>query len=236
MKIPSGDKEFQEISRTMAGSFLLGSGGLELRKASYRGLKRVTYVKGNKLMEWVKATKIPHCSLPTEQSRQRFIEECVKKKLFRKCQILDKQKRSLIDHEKKIEYDPKAFYVMTYEGQKSRQYTWAILFVAVVISCCLLPMWPNFMKVGLWYLSVTLLILMLGFVVVRGLLFSLLWAVGYDFWILPNIFRDDIAFCETFRPFISFEPSEEGQGLVQSCPHGLHGRLCLCCVHDANGI
>ena len=84
--------------------------------------------------------------------------------------------------------------------------------IAIVIACTLLPVWPQFAKVALWYLAVTFLLLMIGFVIIRTTLFVICWIVGYDFWILPRIFDDSLMFLDTFKPIYSFEKVSPGQG------------------------
>ncbi|CAN0392371.1 unnamed protein product, partial [Discosporangium mesarthrocarpum] len=64
----------------------------------------------------------------------------------------------------------------------------------------------------MWYLSVTLLVIMFSFLTVRGVLFLFMWIAGYEFWILPRLFDETLAFAESFTPVLTFEKGSTGQG------------------------
>ena len=42
-------------------------------------------------------------------------------------------------------------------------------------------------QVGVWYLSVIFLTLYFGVLILRMLIFTMFWIVGFDFWIFPNL-------------------------------------------------
>lgn len=73
------------------------------------------------------------------------------------------------------------------------------LIIGVIAACCF-PIWPIWAKLGLWYLSVVLLCLILGVAIIRYIVFGLLFIVGIEFWILPNMLDDRAGFWETFSP------------------------------------
>lgn len=52
----------------------------------------------------------------------------------------------------------------------------------------------------MWYLSVTLLVIMVTFLTIRCLLFFFAWIAGYEFWVLPRLFDETLAFAESFTP------------------------------------
>jgi hypothetical protein len=91
------------------------------------------------------------------------------------------------------EFTKDAIYVWVFEGKKFWSYFWSFAIPAVVILCCLMPLWPDFMKNGLWYVSVTLLLATLGLTVVRFLIFLTLWLFGLEFWIFPNLFDESLS-------------------------------------------
>ena len=86
------------------------------------------------------------------------------------------------------------------------------LIIIAVIGFTLLPLWPMVARKALWYLSCTFLLLMFVFIIVRWLLFLLLWAMGIEFWILPNFFDESLSFMDSFRPTYTLEYGSEGQG------------------------
>ncbi|CDJ42289.1 hypothetical protein ETH_00001485 [Eimeria tenella] len=58
---------------------------------------------------------------------------------------------------------------------------------------CMFPAWPLKLKIGVWYIAVVFLTILLFLIVLRLVLFLLLWFVGFDFWLLPNLFNEDAA-------------------------------------------
>ena len=78
------------------------------------------------------------------------------------------------------------------------------LLIVGFTSLCMFPIWPHWAKVGAWYISVTLLILILSLSIVRLVVFCTFWGLGFDFWILPNIFADDLGVYDSFIPLYTF--------------------------------
>ena len=105
----------------------------------------------------------------------------------------------------KYTFDPKGRYVWMYEGNK----TWRNIYVTILVVgfffMCLFPIWPRSMKVGVWYLSVTFLLLMIGFIIVRLSVFGACWIAGYDFWILPNFFDEEASIMQSVTPLYTFQ-------------------------------
>ena len=79
------------------------------------------------------------------------------------------------------------------------------------LFCVCFPIWPNFLKVFAWYMSVSLLIFIFFLVTFRGVLFLFVWILGYDCWFLPNLFDESLGFVDSFKPVVSFEKTKEGQ-------------------------
>jgi hypothetical protein len=52
---------------------------------------------------------------------------------------------------------------------------------------------------------VTLLGLIIGTIVIRYVLWIALWLVGLDFWIMPNLFSDDVPILLFWKPLVTFE-------------------------------
>lgn len=79
------------------------------------------------------------------------------------------------------------------------------------LFCTCFPIWPTFLKVFVWYMSVTLLIFIFFLVTIRALAFLFIWILGYDFWFLPNLFDETLSFVDSFKPIYSFEKTRAGQ-------------------------
>jgi len=46
---------------------------------------------------------------------------------------------------------------------------------------------------------------------VADVTFHELFVLGYEFWILPNLFDESLTFAESFKPGYSFDPGAKGQ-------------------------
>lgn len=79
------------------------------------------------------------------------------------------------------------------------------------LFCSCFPIWPQFLRVFVWYMSVTLLLFIFGLVIGRASLFFLIWMLGYEFWFLPNLFDESLGFVDSFKPLYSFESTKAGQ-------------------------
>jgi len=79
------------------------------------------------------------------------------------------------------------------------------------LFCVCFPIWPHFLRVFVWYLSVTLLLFIFFLITARALAFLFVWIVGYEFWFLPNLFDETLSFTDSFKPVYSFEPTRPGQ-------------------------
>lgn len=73
----------------------------------------------------------------------------------------------------------------------------------------LFNIWPMWMKIGLWYCSFYLLVIMVGFIIFRLTVWFVLFLIGIDFWVFPNFFNDDIEFLQSFVPLYSFEKRDD---------------------------
>jgi translocation protein SEC62 len=80
-----------------------------------------------------------------------------------------------------------------------------------ILCCVCFPIWPQFLRVFVWYMSVTLLLFIFGLVTTRASLFLFVWMLGYEFWFLPNLFDESLGFVESFQPIYSFEPTKPDQ-------------------------
>lgn len=98
-----------------------------------------------------------------------------------------------------------------YEGDKTYSHLMTTGLIIGFLFCTCFPIWPNFLKVFVWYLSVTMLIFIFFLITIRGLAFLFIWILGFDFWFLPNLFDETLNFVDSFKPVYSFEKSKPGQ-------------------------
>jgi len=102
-------------------------------------------------------------------------------------------------------FDLEGYYVIVYEGGGGLQHFLLALIIVGVLLACMFPVWPIWAKIGVWYLSVVLLTLYFGILILRMVVFTLFWIVGFDFWILPNINDEYCGFLDSFQPLYSWE-------------------------------
>lgn len=105
------------------------------------------------------------------------------------------------------EFVEDGFYTWIYE--KPRKVLNAILSIGLVvftISCCLLPVAPNIIKIIVFYASLTMFSLLIGLLILRLVLFGVSWLVlGVHFWLLPNVMSDELPVVEAFKPLYSLD-------------------------------
>ena len=184
------------------------------------GGKNVSYVKGVRLVEYLEkrgrgadATAIGNALL--------------RDKLVVKEEIADRKHRALrYTHERPSQFERDFFYVWQIEGSSLKRNVMLGVVIVSVLGLVLFPVWPQWAKVGVWYVSMTLLIVLTGFIFGRVAAFLLLYGVGIDFWILPNFFADDLDFYSSFRPAVSFALATREE-LRASWPYRLVVLLCL---------
>lgn len=176
--------------------------------------KRVYYLKGEKLvnfmMEPKKGTKWPK-DLPRFKTRQEAIVVC---KALCKLQFMHRSEKRgkgdlVISRER--DFDESAIFTWIYEGDKSFSHMMTTVLIMGFLFCVCFPIWPNFLKVFAWYMSVSFLIFIFFLITFRGLLFMFVWIVGFDCWFLPNLFDESLGFVDSFKPVYSFEKTKDGQ-------------------------
>jgi translocation protein SEC62 len=89
---------------------------------------------------------------------------------------------------------------------------WAGLVMIAVFAAVLFPLWPLFMRQGVWYLSVGamgLIGLFFAMAIVRLILFVItFFLVPPGLWLYPNLF-EDVGFFDSFRPMWGWQETKE---------------------------
>merc|ERR1712232_352521 len=109
------------------------------------------------------------------------------------------------------DFDEAGYFTWMYGGDKTFSHLMTTGLIAGFLFCTCFLIWPNFLKVFVWYLSVTMLIFIFFLITVRALMFLFIWILGYEFWFLPNLFDETLSFVDSFKPVYSFEKCKEGQ-------------------------
>lgn len=98
---------------------------------------------------------------------------------------------------------PDNYYIWTYQPSNPFLFIYTILGVITIFTIILFPLWPFWMRKGVWYLSVILLGLIVLFFIIailRLIIYVLTLALPNQFWLFPNLF-EDCGFVESFIPF-----------------------------------
>jgi len=114
----------------------------------------------------------------------------------------------LVPSQSKV-FDKDAYYVIEYEGDSSWQHFLLACIIVGVLLVCMWPVWPIWAKIGIWYLSVIFLSLYFGVLILRAVVYTLFWVVGFDFWIFPNLNDEYAGVWESFKPFYSWEKRQD---------------------------
>jgi translocation protein SEC62 len=194
-------------------NFLRSNEGVPVREAIEMD-KRVYYLKGEKLVNFLvepkKGTKWPS-NLPRFENRTQAT--AVAKDLCKYGFVHRSEKRGKgqLAVSRVRDFDEAGYFTWMYEGDKTFSHLMTTALVVGFLFCTCFPIWPNFLKVFVWYMSVTLLIFIFFLVTARALAFLFVWMAGYDFWFLPNLFDETLSFTDSFKPVIYFEKSKPGQ-------------------------
>lgn len=194
-------------------NFLRSDTGPAVREAIEMD-KRVYYLKGDKLVNFLvepkKGTVWPK-DLPRFTSRQEAIEVCKDLCNYEFIHRSEKKGKGELFVSRLRNFDETGYFTWIYEGDKSFSHMMTAALIVGFLFCVCFPIWPNFLKVFVWYLSVSFLIFIFFLITFRGLLFLFIWIIGYDAWFLPNLFDETLNFVDSFKPLFSCERTKEGQ-------------------------
>jgi translocation protein SEC62 len=104
-------------------------------------------------------------------------------------------------------------------GSQWKQKLYAGGALLLVIAIVLFPLWPLFMRQGVWYLSMGVLGLIglfFAMAIVRLILFIItMFTVSPGLWLYPNLF-EDVGFFDSFRPAWAWHEVSRYE-LAQTC-------------------
>ena len=110
------------------------------------------------------------------------------------------------------EFEPLMHYMWIYEVPSVKTRVYSILAVIAVFAVVLFPLWPMFMRQGVWYLSVGmmgLLGLFFAMAIFRLILFCLtVFVTPPGLWLFPNLF-EDVGFFDSFKPLWGWQENKK---------------------------
>ncbi|KAL3092117.1 hypothetical protein niasHT_020588 [Heterodera trifolii] len=122
-----------------------------------------------------------------------------------------KKKVKLLFHDiQTLDVSTSDVYVWVFDPTPLWKKCVGILIVLGTIGGCLFPLWPDWLRLGIYYLSVigiALFGLLLGVAFARTILFGLIWlfTLGrHRLWLLPNLL-EECGFFESFQPAYTYE-------------------------------
>lgn len=104
---------------------------------------------------------------------------------------------------------PHGFYIFQVEHGKGKTQLWLVAAVGLMFFFLLFRVWPEWLKLGVWYVSWYLLVALFGVAVLRAVLWFAIFHIGIDFWLFPNYFIDSDNILDSFFPFLSCERRED---------------------------
>jgi translocation protein SEC62 len=230
---PEWDPTFEPLMKV-----LLSKKGIKTKSASEVGRKKVDYFRGKDFTKFMltsenvlnkkcmAALKAVNDGKPpaTDKEAEKLGAELIQRNFCYKAQYkpLNPTSKSEDGSEKKAKkwpdrlgrtpnqtFDSEGFYIITYEGGAGLQHFLLALIIAGVLLVCLFPVWPMWAKIGIWYLSVVFLFLYFGILILRMIIFTAFWIVGFDFWIFPNLNDEYCGFLDSFKPLYSWEKRKD---------------------------
>lgn len=183
---------------------------IPLRDAVQRG-SRVEYFRGRRFVEHLMENeklrkKMEKAGLSPESKEEaaRIGTLLLQNGQIHRSEVKDKRKR-LLEPVRSNVFADDGYYFWIYQGSTLKRNVLLGILITCFLSLTLFPVWPVAAKVAIWYVSVTLLVFIVGLSTVRLLVFGILYTVGIDFWILPNLFIDELSFMESITPVYSLE-------------------------------
>ncbi|CAI5757556.1 unnamed protein product [Candida verbasci] len=129
----------------------------------------------------------------------------------------NKEKPTLKKSDKAV-LEPNYYYGWLYSKPNPFILLYSFLAIAGVFTIILFPLWPTFMKTGVWYLSMGALGLIGLFfltAIIRLIIYIIsLVAFPYPFWLFPNLFAD-CGVIESFKPLYGWEKPKKKKGKKQ---------------------
>ncbi|KAL5015096.1 hypothetical protein ScPMuIL_009366 [Solemya velum] len=117
-----------------------------------------------------------------------------------------KEKKLKLDmHDDQRFVDGDEIYVWIYDPVPAKTFVIGLLMVLGAAALCLFPLWPDELRIGVYYVSLAgagFVGFIIVLVIVRLILFCLVWVLTlgkHHFWFLPNL-TEDVGVIESFKP------------------------------------
>lgn len=99
--------------------------------------------------------------------------------------------------------------MFTVKTNAGKQYLWLALMIFAAFFFLLFRVWPEWLRVGVWYVSYYMLVLLIATAIVRAIVWFLIFHIGIDFWIFPNYFIDSDNILDSFIPVLDVQKRDD---------------------------
>lgn len=106
-------------------------------------------------------------------------------------------------------------YYWVYEGHPTWQLVKLGALVFGIIAVCMFQLWPDWLKTAVWYVSVTLLLILSFLIILQLVVFTLCWVAGFEVWVVPNLWSDDVPIWELCSPAYTAKRGSPGLALYR---------------------
>jgi len=169
--------------------------------------KRVEYFKGSKLVDALTGPKYKGKLAKDTPIKTRAEAAKLAQELLR-VGFIHRSQRFQHAHSRRWElelfngpFEEDGLFTWVYEGSKTKLYLMCAGMLLGALGICMIQIWPLWLKIGVWWCSVTFLTTFGVLCVVRLILFVLMWIVGFrGIWLFPNLFDDNQTFAGSFMP------------------------------------
>jgi len=107
------------------------------------------------------------------------------------------------------------YFAWFYEGSQWTTYLGGIAMVAVMLAGVMFPLWPPTLRLGVWYLSIGVLVLIGAFfgIAILRLIFYIITVVvaSPGIWVFPQLFAD-VGFVDSFIPLYEWDYPKKKKG------------------------
>lgn len=181
--------------------FLRTKSGMKVRPGVLNG-QRADYFKGSSAIkavlspEYAKLKNVP--KVTSEEEAEKMLHNLLPFAFFLRVERGDKpskkdERRPLQVNQMQM-FEKDMYYAWFYEGQQLMMKLAGLGMVAVMLAAVMFPLWPRFMRVGVWYLSLGVLGLF-GLLMVIAVLRLIFWLISIvvlppGIWVFPNLFAD----------------------------------------------
>jgi hypothetical protein len=120
----------------------------------------------------------------------------------------------LVDHPQAFTFDPDdefSLYIWQYKGSETSLRIMSFGLVALSAGLCMIKIWPLWLKILVYWTSLTLLVTLTSLIAIRLVIFAIMWTLGFrGVWLFPNLLSDDVSPLELFRPvFGTGDPKDD---------------------------